>query len=378
LIKKMTHLNPIEVAHRYFVTDRLDASIPATRLRNILESLQQGRQLSSIALNYLQKQGLASLERLAQSEVTYEAFCEFARVEQVKREFSAQAEREAKEAEKQASEAAWAVQYALQCQRAENARIAQRQRAEDARIARESDPKYIDRVRNQQLLGWYGLEHFIRPVHFDRVMQILRRVDGGNRFTDDDVLWLKTEGKDYYSDRLQTVFHEREAEFFAGEHKRTKDAWMAVNASSHYRKCGQPKKAHDLLASISVEKKNSSQLKSALCTTHGGVMRDLERWDKALELGHLAHSLTSKDFRPCTLLGAVHMELGDYEVGQTWYKKAIERGASERSIDHDLRGIFLRADKAKREEIKAFLLREDPVRYGWVNNQGSANFGSKR
>lgn len=66
----MTHLNPIGVAHRYFVTDRLDASIPATRLRNILESLQQGRQLSSIALNYLQKQGLASLERLAQSEVT--------------------------------------------------------------------------------------------------------------------------------------------------------------------------------------------------------------------------------------------------------------------------------------------------------------------
>jgi hypothetical protein len=367
LIKKMTHLNPIEVAHRYFVTDRLDASIPATRLRNILESLQQDRQLSSIALNYLQKQGLTSLERLAQREVTYEAFCEFARVEQVKREFLAQAERDAKEAEKQASEAAWAVQYALRCQR-----------AEDARIARESDPKYISKMRNQQLRVRYGLDQFIENDCFGRLMDILRRVDGGNRFTDDDVLWLKTEGKDYYSDRLRMVFHEREAEFFAGEYKRTNDAWMAVNASSHYRKCDQPKTAHDLLAAISVETQRSPQLKSALCTTHGGVMRDLERWDKALELGHSAHSLTSKDFRPCTLLGAVHTELGDYEVGQTWYKKAIERGASERSIDHDLRGIFLRADKAKREEIKAFLLREDPVRYDWVNNQGSAKFGSKR
>lgn len=363
----MTRLNPIDVAHRYFVTDRPDASIPATRLSNILDSLQQGRQLSSIALNYLQKQELTSLHRLAQSEVTYEAFCAFGRVEQVKREIAVQAERDAKETEKKASEAAWAVQYALQ-----------RQQAEDARIAHESDPKYINRMFNQKLRVRYGLDQSIENDHFGRLMDILRRVDGGNRFADDDVLWLKTEGKDYYSDRLQTVFHEREAEFCACEYKRTKDAWMAVNASSHYRKCDQPKPAHDLLAEISVEKQKSSKLKSALCTTHGGVMRDLERWDKALELGHWAHSLTPKEFRPCTLLGAVHMELGDYEVGQAWYGKAIERGASERSIDHDLRGIFLRADKAKREEIKAFLLREDPVRYGWVNNQASAKSASKR
>ena len=45
----------------------------------------------------------------------------------------------------------------------------------------------------------------------------------------------------------------------------------------------------------------------------------------------------------------------------------MERGATERSINSDLRGIIMRADKAKREEIKAFLLREDPVRYAWVN-----------
>jgi hypothetical protein len=97
-------------------------------------------------------------------------------------------------------------------------------------------------------------------------------------------------------------------------------------------------------------------------------MRDLNRFDEALKFGSQAHALTPKAFRPCTLLGAVNIEAGDYSTGLEWYEKAKQRGASERSIDYDLRGIFLRADKAKREEIKAFLLREDPVRYKWVHN----------
>lgn len=141
---------------------------------------------------------------------------------------------------------------------------------------------------------------------------------------------------------------------------------MAVNASGHYRKCGQPKPAHDLLAPISVALQRSPKLKSALCTTHGGVMRDLEQFDQAMDLGQCAHALTPKDFRPCTLLGAVNMELGDYETWQAWYKQAIERGASERAIDHDIRGIYLRANSARRAEIKSFLLKEDSVRYRWI------------
>jgi hypothetical protein len=80
-------------------------------------------------------------------------------------------------------------------------------------------------------------------------------------------------------------------------------------------------------------------------------MRDLKRFNEALNFGDQAHALTPKDFRPCTLLGAVNFEMGNYDLGRDWYVKATERGASERTIDYDLRGIFLRADKAKREEI---------------------------
>lgn len=97
-------------------------------------------------------------------------------------------------------------------------------------------------------------------------------------------------------------------------------------------------------------------------------MRDLGRFNEALRYGTEAHVITDRDFRPCTLLGAVNFEMGNYESARDWYAKAAERGASERSIDDELRGIYMRADKSKRDEIRAFLIREDPVRYKWARN----------
>ena len=112
------------------------------------------------------------------------------------------------------------------------------------------------------------------------------------------------------------------------------------------------------------------KLKSAICTTYGGVMRDLGRWNEGLRLGERAHALMPDDYHPCTLLGAVHMETGNLSLGQEWYAKAVERGATVDSVDQDLRNIFFRADKARQAEIGEFLLSQDPVRYAWVKPKG--------
>ncbi|MCB1871752.1 MAG: hypothetical protein KDI49_07070, partial [Gammaproteobacteria bacterium] len=141
-------------------------------------------------------------------------------------------------------------------------------------------------------------------------------------------------------------------------------------ASSQFRKCDCALDADTLLGTINVSQQKSSKLKSAICTTHGGVMRDLRRWDEALHLGEKAHALKADDYRPCTLLGAIHMETGNYSLGQEWYAKAVERGATVDSVDQDLRNIFFRADKARQAEIREFLLSQDPVRYAWVKPKG--------
>jgi hypothetical protein len=354
----------IDLASKYFVADLPGAFIPATRLHNILEHLEQSRPLSVQMLMYLQKQGFVALQQLALDEITYEAFRKIAAGEQLMRERAAKAERQKEEAvllrkieEEKAREAIRKAKYERD-----------RQREEEARRKRESDPKYIAKMKNQQLRIRYGLDQFIEKQFFARLMDILHRLDDGTRFSDEDILWLTTEGTDYYTESLQAAFHEREAEFFKAEYDRTSDPWNAVNASGHYRKCNQARKAHDLLTSVPAGRQKAPKLNSAICTTHGGVMRDLKRLDEALKFGDQAHALTPKDLRPCTLLGAVNIEMGNYLIGLEWYEKAKERGASERSIDYDPRGILLRADKVKREEIRAVLLREDSERYKWVRN----------
>lgn len=356
----------IDLADHYFVRDLPGSTIPASRLRGILEKLKEGCPVTNNGLNYLQQLGLTALGQLAREEITYELFRPIAETEQAKRE-------QAAEVERQIEHAAMLTRAAEQ--RARDAEYWARQEAE--RLARESDPKYVAKMKNRALRERYCIDVFIEQSHFSRLMNILRRLDDGNRLSDDDVLWLTTEGQDYYSEILQAAFHEREAEFFASEYRRTSDPWNAVNASGHFRKCKQARKANELLSSIPSERQKAPKLRSAIATTHGGVMRDMRCLDDALKLGNQAHTLTPKDFRPCTLLGAVNFELGHYDIGQDWYAKAIERGATERSIDYDLRGILLRADSAKREEIKAFLLSEDPVRYRWVNNPHGSNSHSK-
>ena len=122
-------------------------------------------------------------------------------------------------------------------------------------------------------------------------MDILKRVDAGQRLSAEDFVWLFSVGENYFTEKLRAVYHRLEADFFAGELKKTRDPWAAVNASSHYRKCNCTGEADSLLGTIGIEQQKSLKLKSALCTTHGGVMRDLGRWNEALQLGEKAHAV---------------------------------------------------------------------------------------
>ena len=95
----------------------------------------------------------------------------------------------------------------------------------------------------------------------------------------------------------------------------------------------------------------------------------MKKYDEALGLGEQAHLFTPQDFRPCTLLGAVNMEIGHYDLGQSWYRKAVKRGYSEESVDDELRSIFKCAEKSKQEALRNHLLKIDPVRYSWAKNK---------
>ena len=97
-------------------------------------------------------------------------------------------------------------------------------------------------------------------------------------------------------------------------------------------------------------------------------MRDDGHLTEARTLGLEAHELTPADFRPCTLLGAVSMGLGDLAAGHEWYAKAEALGAERRAIDQDLRALLIRSEPDARDRIRNYLLEQDPERFAWLRN----------
>lgn len=153
----------------------------------------------------------------------------------------------------------------------------------------------------------------------------------------------------------------------AEEKERTGDEWAAVNASGHWRKAGKPDMALEVTEAALVKTGLNPKIRSALSTTSGGAMRDVGRLADAKVLGLEAHDLTPADFRPCTLLGAVSMELGDLAAGHEWYRKAEALRAERHAIDQDLRALLVRSEPDARERIRAYLLAQDPERFGWLS-----------
>lgn len=343
-----------KIAEHYRVSDIAGATIPSTSLSKILESMYLGQPLSSLSLKYLVGKGLLELHRLATAQVNYEGFVAAAESAKKTRERIAEEKQRADEAARLAREAEW---------EAENGRRLESAKA--ARKALENDPKHIAKMKSRALRAKYGMD-FIDQRAFPRVMAILNKIDAGRRLAEDEYIWLTTSAREYFTAQLESAHHQREAEYFAAEFQRTSDPWNAVNASGHYRRCGQPEDALGLLDAVGPRVLHDRKLQSAVSTTRGGAMRDLGRLDEARQLGEQGHECQPRDYRPCTLLGAVHMELGNFEDARSWYSEAEARGATQRSIDSDLKRIFQRATPERRAAIRAFLLRDDPQRFAWA------------
>lgn len=347
--------SPDELALRYFVGDMPAANVPATMLRNVLARLHTGQSISKAALAYLRRAELRALHDLATEALSRDAFEAVAAAEQAHRVQGAGRRASAEAQEAAAREAArQAAQETMWCERVE------------ARQRFEASPAGIARRKTRELRERFGVGGYVDEKLYPRLLDVMRRLQAGDRLVESDVLWLNTEAREHHTPEVRVAFHANEGAHYTRLFEETGDAWQAITASGHWRRAGRSSDALRLLNRLSVDSLMSPKLRSAFATTRGGVMRDLRELDEALKLGKEAHELLPSDFRPCTLLGAVHIELGAYGEGQRWYDMAIARGASASVMDSDLRAIFQRADSARRVELSAFLLQQDPVRFSWA------------
>ena len=345
----MSGSSEASLAEKYLVDDLPGAARVGARLNGILQKIEVGETLTSLAQASLMSGGLNSLLALATGQIDRPAF-EVTAV----RERSDRIQRAKEDADRAAAER---VRKADAMDAAVKARFA----------AIEHDP-VLRRKREARALRDRFNIGFIETEHYPRAMRLLTQVASGNRLAPEDVAWLSTEAVDCWTDALQQAWHRLEAGALTKAWDESGDPWDAVNASAHWRKADEPQRALEVTGAALAKAGRSPKPRSALLTTRGGAMRDAGHLTEAGALGLEAHELTPADFRPCTLLAAVSMELGDLAAGHNWYAKAEALGAERRAIDQDLRALLIRSEPEVSDRILNYLLEHDPERFQWLRN----------
>jgi len=215
---------------------------------------------------------------------------------------------------------------------------------------------------------------------------ILQKLKKAERLEPTDVAWLeenkikrhqsnygyyggREEGYKLFSGKIWNTYHKIEAKFYEQEYQRTGNKWNLPNASSHWRKADQPKQALKLTENLNFDKIKENKLKSALLTTRGGAFRDIHELKKAEKCALKAIEYQPSSHHPYTLMGAICFERGQYSKGEEWFEKAIQRGASPRDQDAEMKRVVKNAkDENKRREVVEYLLKKDPQRYAWAKS----------
>jgi hypothetical protein len=337
----------------FFLDDVAGARIPASRLRGILENVQAGRPLTAQQEAFLRQKGYIALAQMTCGALAWTDFVERAAKEQKIRRDAVAAANERN-----------AVERAFQAEvtKRKNEIQAEATKRKNAILFAKQAQKEDRRRKLRELPDRFNLP-FVERHDLRRVNHILRYVVAGQPIEKDDLVWLASDDAYYWTDELRQAHHANMATILTAAWRQTGDLWSAINACGHWRKAGSSEKGLTLVETALNHKKAKGKTRSALLTTGGGALRDLGRREDAVAFGTEAHALTETDFRPCTLLGAVYIEIGDYDMGAAWYEKAEARGASKKAIDRELESILQAASHHERHQIRNALKAYNPARY---------------
>lgn len=257
----------------------------------------------------------------------------------------------------------------------------------------------IDRGLSQDEIAWckrHGQEDMVfrwlkkefnvayRDDKLDgQLYPILLKLKAEQRLDDKEILWLDSENwlyrrgeslwwnsEDWFHRRKSKIYkahHRLEALFCEDEFKRTQNHWLLASGSAHWRKAEDSTRALSL-TELDITKLKEPKLRQALLTTRGGALRDLGRLEEAEQCALNAIKHYSLSHNPYTLMGALCYDTRRYEEGYLWFEKARERGATTKEEDTEIKRIL---SKNKDQDLIAFLLGKDPIRYAWVEKYKS-------
>lgn len=208
----------------------------------------------------------------------------------------------------------------------------------------------------------FGIHCVKKSSRVDKLLSQLRK----KPITQEEMAWLSDVG--FYNELIEQKNHIQLAHQHYQNWKQKNMPWELVNASAAYRKGGELNKIRKTLNEQYpfTHSGKDKKLKSALLTTFGGVCRDQEDFTRGIELGHEAHKVTPLNFRPCTLLGAIYLSTGEFDLGHEWYGKAKDRGFTQNAYDNDIKSVYFRASDEIKSRLKQNLIATGH-KYDWLS-----------
>lgn len=201
----------------------------------------------------------------------------------------------------------------------------------------------------------------------DPFYEIMLKLEREERLDPKQVIQLIEEGRLSRHGKIATAYYRLEAIFYEKEYQRTGNRWNLPSASSNWRKADEPENALKVTENVNWNKVQEPDLKATLLVTRGAAFRDLDRLDEAESCAVQAMECQPESYQPYTLMGAIYYNRCQYSEGHKWFEMAVERGATVKDIDDEIKRIVrMTKDKDKRREVAEYLLQKDPDRYSWA------------
>lgn len=155
--------------------------------------------------------------------------------------------------------------------------------------------------------------------------------------------------------------------YFRG-YKHSDDPWLLVKACKFLRKANLPEKVLAITSDASSSRFKSSKVLSALLTTRGGALRDLNDLAAAKKSALDAIRASPESYHPHNLIGAILYEEGSPSEGDEHFSEAIRLGSTPRDQEFEIRRALNRSTAEARDRVIEYLLSKDPEKYSWVRN----------
>ncbi|MDX9862161.1 MAG: hypothetical protein RBS99_14725 [Rhodospirillales bacterium] len=229
----------------------------------------------------------------------------------------------------------------------------------DEKANKEQIKKYKNRILKEfaPLVRKYNTQDYLllENNEISPLGPILKKLECHKQLDAQELDWLEHKQQ---NNLLATIYFRN--------YKENDDQWLLVKACKFLRKAGLPEKVLSITSDVSSSNTRDKKVLSALLTTRGGALRDLNNIEEAKKSALDAIRISPMSFHPHNLMGAILYEEGSFIEGDKYFDESDRLGSNPRDHKIEIQRMLSRSTTEARNKIIKFLLSKDSKKYSWV------------